>query len=203
MHKHVGVSLGFDSSVGHQTSMTTKNNRLMYRSLPVVPSTEQHSVEAANCRWCRWEGWRPFGFADSIRRCFHPTQTFRLPPNVGATYNIGLCNDWNRRGECSSYAPSLLTQLLRKQTAPPKNNELPESSDCDHCRWRGPILPDEDRQQWCLHPLQCHESPQWSHWIMGLCEEWNRTGSCARYEPQDLGRHPAMKDAAIDTQRCH
>ena len=157
-----------------------------YSPLPVVQETA--SKEASNCEWCQWKGWRPITFCDCIRRCLHPQQISSRPPNVFSNDNIGTCNDWNRRGDCKRYTPTILTRLLQLA---PKRLPTPEQLDkpkCTECRWRGLRL--DDGGTWCLHPKQRHESPEGSRWIMGLCEEWNAFNRCQRFEPKSIARHP-------------
>jgi hypothetical protein len=172
--------------------------RMPYRYLPIFQKTESRSntEEASNCQWCLWRGWRPFRFADCIRRCLHPAQTFSLPPNTGATYRIGLCRSWNNQGNCQRYTPNLKTRILRlMQHASPDGALGEKVSDCNACRFRGPKHPEG---RLCLHPFQRHGSPKWSHWIMGLCHEWNENQSCDCYEPRDMSRRPVMKGDTVE-----
>lgn len=164
-----------------------------YRSLPQEDVELTESVEAANCRWCRWEGWQPFRYSSSIRRCLHPDQ-ISVHPYRGKGRDIGLCNSWNGWGECERYTPTLLTQLLRRLPDRAKPVEG-DHVDCKRCRWRGPKL---QLGRWCLHPALRHHSPPECRrngigWIMGLCHEWNRHNSCARFEPQSVTRRPAFR----------
>lgn len=57
-----------------------------------------------------------YGFPD--RLCFHPLQKNGSPRHIingtRRGWNMGLEIEWNPRGECKRYVPSLFTRIVRR-----------------------------------------------------------------------------------------
>lgn len=166
-----------------------------FRRLPVLFGDGRVSqrLPAANCNWCRYQGPPSLRFA--FRRCLHPKQ-LKKPSHTCATYDTGLCSDWNPAGECTRYRPTLLTRLLAAIAARRAPSLEKGSSDCLRCRFRGLVVFVRSHPVGlsCRHPLHRFASPEGSRWIMGLCNEWNRGEDCMRFEPKRRLRAPVFRD---------